>query len=714
MSQQAVSHENVLEVRDVDVTFDMDRGTSRVLDDVSLDVRRGEILGVVGESGSGKSMLASAMLDAVVNPGKVDGDITYHDGSGRSMNVLDLEGEELKRLRWGDIAMVFQGAMSFFNPTMRIRGHFLETLKAHDEDVDAGMERARELLTDLHLEPERVLDTYPHELSGGMKQRALIALSLILDPEVLVMDEPTAALDLLMQRSILTLLEDLQEKYDLTIVFITHDLPLVQDLCDRIAVMYAFDVVEVFHADDLSNSQHPYTRSLLNTVPNLTTPLDELKAIEGSSPDPVDVPPGCSYHPRCPLATEECRREEPPLEPLGPGQEVACFHHDEVDGELPLILEDDSSEYERIEGRQSDEPVVTLDDVEVHFEDDGGGFFGLFSDPNVVRAVDGVDLDIYENDVVAVVGESGCGKTTLGKTAVGLQEPTGGSVNYRGQDVWEAKKGKAGDGERSYDDIRRALQIIHQDPGSSLNPNRKVSAILQVPMKRWKPDLDKEDRWARVLAMLESAGMSPPEDYAERFPHQLSGGEQQRVALIRALLMNPDLILADEAVSALDVSMRVDMMDLMLTLQDLFDTSYLFISHNLTNARYLTGRAGGRIAVMYLGEIVEIGPAEEIVRNPKHPYTQALHWATTDITDGDETHDEAPISDIDIPDPVDPPSGCRFHPRCPKAREACTETNPELQEGHTAACFRDRDDDHPYWDSEPLDNEVVGVGGDAP
>ncbi|WP_276255000.1 ABC transporter ATP-binding protein [Halomontanus rarus] len=712
MSQQVVAQENILELRDVTVSFGMNRGVSKVLDDVSIDIHRGEILGVVGESGSGKSMLASALLDAVVDPGTVDGEVSYRTDSGETVDILDLEDEELRQLRWEEIAMVFQGAMSFFNPTMKIRGHFLETLKAHDQDVDEGMEHARELLTDLHLEPDRVFDTFPHELSGGMKQRALIALSLILEPNVLVMDEPTAALDLLMQRSILTLLDDLQEKYDLTIVFITHDLPLVKDLCDRIAVMYAFDVMEVFPADDLSNSTHPYTRSLLNAVPNLTTSLDELRSIEGSAPDPVDIPSGCSYHPRCPLSTPECEQEDPPLEEIAPDQEVACWHHEKVDEELPLALEtSDGGSAEVYEGNQSDEPVVVMDDIEVHFETDDGGLLSLFDDPEIVRAVDGVDLEIYENDVVAIVGESGCGKTTFGKTAVGLQEPTGGSVRYRGQDIWETKRGE-GTGDRSYDEIRRALQIIHQDPGSSLNPNRKVSSILQVPMKSWQSDLDVEDRKARLLAMLEAAGMSPPEDYADRYPHQLSGGEKQRVALIRALLMNPDLILADEAVSALDVSMRVDMMDLMLTLQDLFDTSYLFISHNLTNARYLAGRAGGRIAVMYLGEIIEIGPAEELVQNPQHPYTQALHWSTTDLDSNSEGEaDESPIRAIDVPDPIDPPSGCRFHPRCPEAREVCATEKPSLdsETDHCTACFREYPEDHPYWDSEPLGDDTIAA-----
>ena len=355
------------------------------------------------------------------------------------------------------------------------------------------------------------------------------------------------------------------------------------------------------------------------------------------------------------------------------------------------------------------DPVVSMEDVEVHFENDAG-LLNPFSDPETVRAVDGVDLDIYENEVVALVGESGCGKTTLGKTAIAGQRPTGGSVRFRGQDVWEAKDGR-GDAAVPWKEIRRSLQIIHQDPGGSLNPNRTVIGSLDLPLKRWNGDLNAEDRRARILGMLEHVGMTPPEDYAERYPHQLSGGEKQRVALIRALLMEPDLILADEAISALDVSLRVEMMGLMLQLQDEFDTSFLFISHDLSNARYITERAGGRIGIMYLGRLVELGTPEEIISDPKHPYTKALRWATPSLYT--PKAGEMPIRSIDIPDPVDPPSGCRYHTRCPEAHEVCTRESPALMDAdgasQRAACFR-VDPDHEYWDSPPLD----GRGDDEP
>ncbi len=328
----------VVEVRDVSVTYDLERQEAMVLDDVSVDLRRGEILGVVGESGSGKSMLANAMMDAVEEPGITTGEVRYYPEPGAEpVEVLDLEGDDLRDFRWEEVAMVFQGALSSFNPTMTIGGHFEETLDAHGYDVDEGMERARELLADLYLDPDRVLDSYAHELSGGMSQRALIALSLILEPEVLLMDEPTAALDLLMQRSILSLLDDIKEKYDLTILFITHDLPLVAGLADRLAILYAFELAEVGPSEQIvRDSQHPYTRALLKAVPNLGTPTAEMKPIEGSAPNPAHVPRGCHYAPRCPLATGECHDEQPPWEPVGEDHETACFHHERADEAVPF------------------------------------------------------------------------------------------------------------------------------------------------------------------------------------------------------------------------------------------------------------------------------------------------------------------------------------------------------------------------------------------
>lgn len=317
----------------------MDKGTSKVLNDVSIDINRGETLGVVGESGSGKSMFADALLDAVVDPGILTGEITYYPEDGEPIDVLNLRPWELRELRWEKISMVFQGAMSAFNPTMSIGEHFEETLNAHGWDEDEGIERARQLFVDLHLDPDRMLSSFPHELSGGQKQRALIALSLILEPEVLVMDEPTAALDLLMQRSILNLLYDIKDKYDLTLVFISHDLPIVSGFADRMAVLYAFEFVEVGEATEiLGNAAHPYTRALLKSTPNLEISLDEMRPIEGESPDPVSHPAGCSYHPRCPLSDRRCRDEDPRYQPVTDDHEVRCHYWEEADEAVPLAF----------------------------------------------------------------------------------------------------------------------------------------------------------------------------------------------------------------------------------------------------------------------------------------------------------------------------------------------------------------------------------------
>jgi peptide/nickel transport system ATP-binding protein len=365
-----------------------------------------------------------------------------------------------------------------------------------------------------------------------------------------------------------------------------------------------------------------------------------------------------------------------------------------------------------------DAPLLSLDNVEVAFEEETAIMeaipdgvkerFGWESTP--VRAVDDVSIEIENNDVLAVIGESGSGKTTLGKAAVALQEPTAGTVNYRGHDVWEVYDKKRID-DVEFKDIRRSLQIVHQDPGAALNPYRTIVSILKQPLLQWNQELTHADCRERILDIFQTVGLTPADDYLDRYPHELSGGEQQRVALIRAMLVEPELILADEPVSALDPSLRVSLMDLMLELQEMFETSFLFISHNLEHARYIASQADGRIAVMYLGEIVEVGPAEEVIQNPQHPYTKILMWATLP-SNPDEARarleSDTPLQQFEIPGVDDPPSGCRFHPRCPKARETCAVESPiELMTGdddHRTACFRD-DPDHEYWNAAFLDEE---------
>ncbi|EMA59677.1 ABC transporter ATP-binding protein [Halorubrum lipolyticum] len=326
--------EPIAEVENLNVAFPMDRGESRVVRDADIDIYQDEILGVVGESGSGKSMFAASLLDGVVEPGVSRGEITFNppDG-GDPISVLDLTEEELRRFRWDRVAMVFQGAMSSFNPVKTIGAHFKETLQDHNKNVEEGLERGRQLLEDLYLDPDRVMDSYPHELSGGMKQRGLIALSLLLDPDLLILDEPTAALDLLMQRSIISLLREVQTNYDATFVMITHDLALLSKLADRMVIMYAFQFIEMGETDEIIwNASHPYTRALLASTPSLASDIDEMKPIPGDKPDPVEQFHGCSYSSRCPLADERCREEEPPLRAVegSTTQQTACFHYEDA------------------------------------------------------------------------------------------------------------------------------------------------------------------------------------------------------------------------------------------------------------------------------------------------------------------------------------------------------------------------------------------------
>ncbi|MCU4743985.1 ABC transporter ATP-binding protein [Halobacteria archaeon AArc-m2/3/4] len=733
------SKDTIIEVRNASVTFDMNRGRGRVLDDVDLDVYRGETLGIAGESGSGKSMLASALLDAVEDPGMLTGDVTYYPEDGDPIDILELDNSDLQRLRWEEIAMVFQGAMDSFNPTVPIKAHFVDTLEAHNADVEEGLQRARSIMHDLNLDPERILevDTYQHELSGGQRQRILIALSLILEPELLVLDEPTGALDLLMQRKILKLLHEIKDDYNLTMLIVSHDLPIISAFADRVGVMYAFELVERGDVEDvLYNPSHPYTRSLLRATPDPQTPLDEITTVDGSAPDPVNIPSGCTFHPRCPVAGDRCEIEEPDMVEVDDETEhvASCFYQEEGKEEIPAPVSKESGDFTfEVDDTWSrhpiEDPILELEDVSVRYKDPPltertlpdsilerlDERYDIVEPP--VHALTDVSLELGEEDVLVLVGESGSGKSTLGRTAIGLEEPTEGSVKYDGYDVQAVERGEH-TGEILFEDVRRAMQIIHQDPSAALNPYRTIRSSLSQPLKRWHSDMDLNDRRARIKQMLESTGIRPAEEYMERYPNELSGGEQQRVSIIRAMLIEPNVILSDEVVSALDVSLRVELMNLLLDMQDTFSTSYLFISHNLTNARYFAGKANGRIAVMYLGQIVETGPIDEVLSDPKHPYTKILKWATLPL-DPDSAREtiieESPIVTEKSPDPRNPPSGCSFHEACPKAREACTQTRPKLDSDgnqlHRAACFRD-DPDHEYWQSEPLHGEEREIPGE--
>lgn len=342
-TDESVSEETVLEMRNVEVTFEMSRGRARVLDDINLEIQRGESIGIAGESGCGKSMFGSTLLNAVSDPGKLSGEIIYYPEEGDPIDIADLGYSDLRKVRWDRISMVFQGAMNAFNPALNLRTHFKETLEAHNENVDEGMDRAAELLETLDLSPERIFDAYQNELSGGERQRVLLALSLLLEPDVLVMDEPTAALDLVMQRKILQLLYEIKEEQDITLVFISHDFPVLAGFVDRLAIMYAFEIIELGDAREvLLNPEHPYTRSMLEASIGLSTPIEDVMPIKGQTPDPINVPTGCSFHPRCPISDDRCEVEDPELRAEADSSHgVACFYPDRAVDQIPVDLEDD-------------------------------------------------------------------------------------------------------------------------------------------------------------------------------------------------------------------------------------------------------------------------------------------------------------------------------------------------------------------------------------
>jgi oligopeptide/dipeptide ABC transporter ATP-binding protein len=340
-TDEAPQDDTILEVENAEVTFEMSRGRARVLDGIDIEIKRGETFGVVGESGCGKSMFGSSLLDAVEDPGVLTGSVTYYPEDGEPVDILGLNTRQTRQLRWKEIATVSQGAMNAFNPTANVRSHFKETLAAHNANKEEGMAHARELLQEVNLDPDRILDAYQHELSGGEKQRVLLALSLVLDPEILIMDEPTAALDLLMQRKILGLLHDLKDEYDITLLMISHDIPVVSGFADRIGVMYAFDFIERGDAESvLLDSKHPYTRLLLGSTLHLDTPVDEVQLIEGETPDPVNVPVGCPFHPRCPVSDDRCEESDPALVAEEEGDhEVACFYPDAARENIPVTID---------------------------------------------------------------------------------------------------------------------------------------------------------------------------------------------------------------------------------------------------------------------------------------------------------------------------------------------------------------------------------------
>ncbi|WP_121823648.1 ABC transporter ATP-binding protein [Halostella salina] len=695
---------DLLSLSDLRTQFATDRGQVKAVDGIDLTIREGETVGLVGESGSGKSVTALSAMDLVEDPGEVvGGDVRFHDPDladrlaeefpeqadefvDRSEGFVDLTSAPepaMRSIRGGEMSMIFQDPMTSLNPALTVGEQVAESLQLHQyggrnpdswwnalretlpslrgsgisEEV---LEATAEILADVGIpEPEARLDDYPHEFSGGMRQRVLIAIALACQPQLLIADEPTTALDVTIQAQILDLIDDLQDDLGMSVLFITHDLGVVAETCDRVAVMYAGEIVEEGPVEEIFHDpSHPYTYTLLESIPR--EEKDRLTPIEGNVPDLIDMPDGCHFAPRCPWAQPECTEGEIPFLQHGPED----VHH----RSKCVLQEFDKSEYGEAGGGMAAEsetftgdPLVSVDGLTKHFsEADDLLDRWLADEPQAVRAVDGVDFDLYEGETLGLVGESGCGKSTTGRALLRLIEPTDGTVLFAGEDLATLD----GDDLR---ERRKDMQMIFQDPLSSLDPRMTVAQTVMEPLKihdlpERDPDDDRsarEARQERVDELIEAVGLDV--EQRDRYPHELSGGQRQRVGIARALAVDPDFIVADEPVSALDVSVQAQILNLMEDLQEEFDLTYLFIAHDLSVVRHISDR----VAVMYLGEIVEVAETAELFADPKHPYTEALLSSIPEPDPLADTDDRI-ILEGDVPSPIDPPSGCRFRTRCPK------------------------------------------------
>jgi peptide/nickel transport system ATP-binding protein len=660
----------VLELKELNVQFVTSHGTVRAVEDVSYAVRPGEMVAIVGESGSGKSVSALAIMRLLP-----EGTARITKGSVRfdGRELLTLSDEEMRRIRGRDIAMIFQEPMTSLNPVLKIGLQIMEPLTIHLQmDGAAARARATELLTLVGItDPESRLNQYPHQLSGGMRQRVMIAIGLACNPKLLIADEPTTALDVTIQAQILELMKDLSKRLGVSVVIITHNLGIVARYADRVNVMYAARIVESGTAERVfSRPLHPYARGLLTAVPRLDRGRSaKLATIDGAPPNLLAPPSGCRFRPRCRFAIDKCQ-EVPPLAPAESGHLVACHRVAEIESIDRSGSAGNSVAKAASEGAK--ETILSIKDARKFFP----VRTGFLRRSKLVRAVNDVTLDIKRGETLGLVGESGCGKSTLGRLVLRLDEPTGGAIRFEGIDLAGLNRG-------DMIAVRKKMQVIFQDPYSSLNPRMTVGQIVAEPM-RVHGILPKPQIEPRVAELLQLVGLFPY--MALRYPHELSGGQRQRVGIARALAVNPDVIVCDEAVSALDVSIQGQVINLLEELQQKLGLTYLFIAHDLAVVRHISSK----VAVMYLGRIVEYATADELFANPKHPYTKALLAAAPIPDPVIERARPRSIIKGELPSPLNPPAGCVFNPRCPLMTAECKQGVPatrELGPGHFVACI---------------------------
>jgi peptide/nickel transport system ATP-binding protein len=647
----------LLEVDNLTTHLVLPRRTVQAVDGVSFTIEAGETVGLVGESGSGKTMTGSSIMRLLPVGGRIVGGSVRIDGR----ELTTLSEKEMGAVRGNDIGMVFQDPMTALNPTMTIGRQIGEPLRIHGT-VSKDKERARtlELLALVGIpRPEERIDTYPHHLSGGLRQRVCIAIALACEPKLLIADEPTTALDVSIQDQILGLLERLKRELGMAVLLVTHDMGVIAGHADRVLVMYAGQIIESATRSELFNrTRHPYTEALLEALPRLDQDSREaLYTIPGTPPDLSRPAQHCRFAPRCRFSTEQCVGEMPALTATADGHAYACFHPRPIDRAAtttPLGLAP------TVGSTDAPEPLLRLENLVKEFPVTGG-VFGRAS--GSVKAVSDVSLTILRGETFGLVGESGCGKTTIGRLMVALDKPDSGSVTLDGVDVASLRG-------RTLRRRRRDLQMVFQDPYASLDPRMRVQSILAEPMVVQRM-FTREERRARVAELLAEVGL--PTESGERLPREFSGGQRQRIGFARALGLGPRLIVADEPVSALDVSIRSQLLNLMKRLQAAHDLTFVMISHDLSVVRYIADRVG----VMYLGKLVEVGPTREVYDAPAHPYTAGLLEAIP-VADPDAARSERAAIRGELPSAMDPPSGCRFRTRCPRAADICAEVEPVM------------------------------------
>jgi peptide/nickel transport system ATP-binding protein len=666
---------SVLDVEDLAVTFRSEAGDVAAVRGISYQVRAGEVLGIVGESGSGKSVSSLAIMGLLPANARVTGAVRFHE-----RDLIGLSDRELSGIRGRRISMIFQDPLSALTPVYTVGDQIAEAVLAHNDVTrQAAHARAVELLTLAGIpNAERRASAFPHEFSGGMRQRVMIAMAMANQPDVIIADEPTTALDVTIQAQILDVLKTAKEATGAAVVLITHDLGVVAGFADRVAVMYAGRIVEIGDVDDVFyRPRMPYTLGLLGSIPRLDVGRRQrLTPIEGNPPSLVHLPSGCPFWPRCPLRIEKCLELEPALLPIqghDPSHCAACHRSDEIEQQKMTSVDIFPATQQPPEAdaasRDARTTVLAVQDIVKHFPLLKKGM--MRRRIGTVHAVDGISFDIRERETLGLVGESGCGKTTAIMEILNLVKPQAGAIVVLGHDTAALTPS-----ERFA--IRRDLQVVFQDPLASLDPRLPIGDILAEPLQtHGMPDAE---RARRVRELLTLVGLQP--EHANRYPQAFSGGQRQRIGIARALALEPKVVVLDEPVSALDVSIRAGIINLLEELQAALGLSYLFVAHDLSVIRHIADR----VAVMYLGRFAEIGGVEEVFERPAHPYTQALLSAIPLPDPRKERQRRRIVLQGDLPNPADPPSGCRFRTRCQKfaneltdqERALCLEQHPPL------------------------------------